>query len=263
MSKTKTNADGMRRLIDKMLLGKLPGNVHNFFNDLIHRCQAEGVPFDPKTAVEYWWHLARLGVVALTGAGIGALSPRVPDLQVTQRGRRLLERGESSPHDPPRYMEAVQRRVATPDDIALTYLDEAVGAWTAGLNRASAVMLGCACERLVLILANAIASAGVAPWAQKIQKELAGTSLGISRLFENVRKGLLQLAADKKLPGELADALDRKLSAIFDHARVLRNESGHPTGAAVSSEDGEAGLLLFPGFYALVDGLCKHLSPPS
>jgi hypothetical protein len=54
---------------------------------------------------------------------------------------------------------------------------------------------------------------------------------------------------------ELADALDRKLAAIFDHARGLRNQSGHPSGDDVTAEDAEAGLLLFPGFCDLVDKL--------
>ncbi|MDY7011108.1 MAG: hypothetical protein SVV80_10210, partial [Planctomycetota bacterium] len=63
-----------------------------------------------------------------------------------------------------------------------------------------------------------------------------------------------------KLPGAMGDAIDRKLSAIFDHARALRNKSGHPTEADVSGDDAQAGLLLFPGFYAFIDDLCKHMS---
>ncbi len=172
----------------------------------------------------------------------------------------MLERGEQSPHDPARYMEALRKRVGDPDEIALTYLDEAVGAFAAGLYRSSAVMLGCACERLVLILADAIVTAGLSPWAAKIKKKLSGPPASISRLFDVVRDGLICRRDSKKLPGPLGDALDRKLSAIFDHARVLRNDSGHPTGVEVSGEDAEAGLLLFPGFYALVDDLCKHFA---
>ena len=59
--------------------------------------------------------------------------------------------------------------------------------------------------------------------------------------------------------GTLKEAIDRKLTPIFEHARALRNAQGHPTGEDVDSEESEAGLLLFPGFYGLVDQLLAHL----
>ncbi len=256
------NKDAIKRVIDKSLLQKeLPSGVHNFFNDVIQRCAVEHVEFDGAIALEYWWDLARLGVVAVPGGELATLSgPGLPRLILTERGRRMLERGEASPHDPAKYLNAVRKRIANPDAIAMTYLDEAVGAWRAGLNRSSAVMLGCACEQLVLLLAEGIAAADVPPWSNKVSKELAATPSSISRVFNLARECLASLACDKRLPGTVADALDRKLSAVFDHARVLRNQSGHPMGADVSAEDAEAGLLLFPGFYVLADGLCEHLA---
>jgi len=256
------NPGAIKRLIEKILLSRTPPNcVHNFFNDLIRRCDEESIAFDARAALEYWWHLARLGIVAIPGAEMQILpSPRFPRLLLTDRGRRLLEHAEKSPHDPPRYMNAVRQRVQDPDDIALGYLNEAVGSWSAGLYRASAVMLGCACERLVLILAQCIAERDIKPWSARIQKALGGEPVGVSNLFDLIRKCLIQLRGDKQLPGALADALDRKLTPIFEHARGLRNKSGHPTGIDVSADEAEAGLLLFPGFYEFVDGLCRHLS---
>ncbi len=256
------NAAEIRRLMNETLLAReLPSCAHNFFLDVANRCKSNGIAFDGAEALEYWADLIRIGVVGVPGGDISAFPGRMPSLVVTRRGRALLARGEQSPHDPPKFLAAVRGRVRAADEIALAYLNEAVGAWAAGLNRASAVMLGCACERLVLILAAEVAKAGVTPWAAKIDKALNGPPSGISTLFDNVRACLTHLAGDRKLRGELADALDRKLSAIFDHARGQRNKSGHPTGANVSADDAEAGLLLFPGFYAFVDDLCASLPP--
>jgi len=264
MTENRDNTEALKQLVDRMLLALRDShqvNVHNFFNDLTGRCSSEGIRFDGRAALEYWWHLARLGVVAVTGASIGSGLPTdFRQLMLTDRGRALLERGEESPHDPPRYLEAVRKRVAKPDDIVLTYLDEAVGAWAGGLYRASAVMLGCACERLVLMLAKRIAKGSFPPWSERIRKAMIGAPTGLSKLFDQVRDCLVDLRGNKKLRGKLADALDRKLTPIFDHARGLRNDSGHPTGMDVSSEDAEAGLLLFPGFYVLVDELCAQLA---
>jgi hypothetical protein len=258
------NAEKLRRLMDRHLLS-LPRQTstntyaQDVFSRLALSCETEGISFDGKAAIEYWWTLARLGVIAMPGVDLGATIPKIPSLVLTDRGRRLLELGEQSPHDPPKYLAAVRRRVESPDEIAMTYLDEAVGAWSCGLYRASAVMLGCACERLVLLLAGAIADADLPSWSGKIGKKLSGALIGASDLFGMVRECLMQLPEGRELPNKLRDALDRRLSPIFDHARGLRNESGHPTGAEVTSEEAEAGLLLFPGFYGLASDLCMSI----
>ncbi len=67
------------------------------------------------------------------------------------------------------------------------------------------------------------------------------------------------MASEKKLPPKLADALDRKLTPIFEHTRALRNAAGHPTTDEISSDDAEATLLLFPGFYFFTDELVNAL----
>jgi len=46
---------------------------------------------------------------------------------------------------------------------------------------------------------------------------------------------------------------------IFEHTRALRNAAGHPTTDEISSDDAEATLLLFPGFYFFTDELVNAL----
>ena len=122
-------------------------------------------------------------------------------------------------------------------------------------------MLGCACERLVLLLAEKVASVGVVPFSERLQKKLApgGSPTGVSELFDLVTAGLDAAAQDGKLPKGSLDALDRKLNPIFEHSRALRNRSGHPTGDEVGEEESEAGLLLFPSFYSFVSSLLEGL----
>ncbi len=248
----------LKCLVDEALLAGRDTCAHNFFNGVFSAAKAHGVPFDADVLLEYWWDLARAGLIAVAGDSLGASPANVPRLLLTQRGRRLLESGETSPHNPNKYMAAVRRRVSDPDEVALSYLEEAIEAWRCGLHRSSAVMLGCACERLVNLLADAISGNSTLPRFEKVAKAIKRGAF-ISTLFEEIRSTLTLLKNNKKLPKELDDALDRKLSAIFDHARGLRNESGHPTGESVSAEDAEAGLLLFPGFYDLLDKLIAHL----
>lgn len=250
--------DDLRRLFDRVLLSTRENCAGNFFNEVGRAATQAGVAFDGAVVLEHWSDLVRTGMLAVPGDVVGGSHYTVPRMLVTAKGRRFLELGEQSPHNPSKYLAAVRRRISLPDEIAVSYLAEAVEAWRCGLYRSSAVMLGCACERLVLMLAEAIAGSPLAE-AEKVRKSLEGRVF-VSGLFDLIRSTLERLKAEKRLPHDLGDALDRKLSAIFDHARALRNESGHPTGEEVSAEDAEAGLLLFPGFYERVDKLISWLA---
>ena len=249
--------DRLRQIVEEVLCGGSQGlaSFHNFINGVKARADGEDLAFDPNVVVEHWWQLARTGVIALSGDNAGLVRTiNYPAILITARGKALLQRGENSPHNPQRYLNALKRRVANADPDILAYLDEAVGAWAAGLYRSSAVMLGCACEKLILIMAISLANKG----ADALAKKLADSRTSISVIYEEVRQNLL--AKKQTLPPEVADKLDRKLSPIFDHARILRNASGHPTGASVTTEDAEAGLLLFPGFYAMCDQIIRAIN---
>lgn len=248
----------LRGIVDEILLAGHANRVAGLFTSVESQARSEGVMFDGRTVLEYFWDLARIGAVAVPGDALDAPTLEMPRMLLTSRGRQLLEKGELSPHDPGKYLAAVRRRILKPDEIALSYLSEAAETWRCGLNRSSAVMLGCACERLVLGLAQALAVTDHKPWSSRVTTKLK-KRLFISDLFSDVREALMSLAGQKSLPRELADALDRRLSAIFEHARGLRNQSGHPTGDEVSAEDAEAGLLLFPGFCELVGKLMEQL----
>jgi len=261
-------ADRLRRLVDELLLTEPQATLSasNLFALIISRGQARGLSFKQpsgfadaeagRVVVEYWWRLARLGIVAIVGEElVGNAEYRVfPKCQVTATGRALLERGAASPHDPDRYFAELRARVTHVDEVALAYLSDAVR--EAQVYRASAVMLGCACERLVMELARVVSERVPVREAERLRKKFAGRfAPHVADVAEDVRAALAGLS----LPRELDDGLDRKLVSIFEYARALRNKSGHPTGEHVSEEEAQAGLLLFPSFYAFVDAPIAHL----
>src|SRR5712691_8529392 len=150
------NAEALRRLIDDILLQTPPSVPDIFFGELYRRALALQLQWDPEVILEHWWWLARLGVIVFPGELAMVSQAHIPQVLLTRRGRKFLEQGEQSPHNPQRYYRAIEQGVGAPDSVVMAYLNEAVGGWAAGLYRASVVMLACACERLILILAQAV-----------------------------------------------------------------------------------------------------------
>jgi hypothetical protein len=221
-----------------------------------------------KVAVEHLWTLARAGAIALSGGagdipwdgtpgGVSRPGARsdVPELVITALGERVLSERSASPHDWAKYEAAVRTKVPNPDDTVLVHLGEAVRAWQSSLHRASAVMLGCAVERLIIMLGETMRDASLPAPADTLRKKLASPKVGISDIYDIVRETLGHLTDGGRLPGNLAETWERRLTPAFEQARLLRNRSGHPTGEQVSGDDALSGLLLFPGFHELVDKL--------
>ena len=182
MGETRTqSADAcyLTRIMDDILLNTSlnPQNPSQFFQSLAQRVSTERVAWDEDSMINHWSWLQRVGVIVLTGiSGIDQYCPRgtkpVAGFYVTSRGRALLERGDVSPHNPARFYAKIRDRIASVDEVVMTYLDEAVGAWAAGLNRAAVVLLGCACEKLILLLAKSLSETDTSPWANKLAKDL-------------------------------------------------------------------------------------------
>jgi hypothetical protein len=272
---TSSGHTALRQLLEEKLIGGDSGphpigDTATFFGQLRVTALERGIPYAPGVVIEHWHSLSRVGVIAFIGASVPPMAGEMDYsyARLTQRGFDLLSRGQDSPHYPDRYLGSVRARIQRPDAVALSYLDDAVGCWSAGLYRASVVMLGCACERLVLMLAEAVRAAELTGFAGKIGDAFKaaerGRPLQISALFDQVRKALEWMVDNEPTPpSRLTDALDRTLTSVFDYARGLRNEGGHPTGVAIKAEEAEAALLLFPRFYEIVDGWIAHLRQPA
>jgi hypothetical protein len=281
---TETPADTsqtLRDLVDEVLREGTGGNRLNLWKDgtpydiggvtqaVEKLAKKRGMQFDSRCwppVIEHVWTLARLGALALMPQDppiAGSMLPQeqrpIPTFIVTELGRKLLNEPGYSPHDWAKYKAATLLRVKAPDDVVVAHLEEAVIARQTGLYRASLVMLGCACERLILLLAAAVRDhASLPPYSKNLQKLLASSKpAGILQLFEQVRDALIE----GPLSQPLREEVDLNLGHIFQYARALRNSHGHPTGTPVTAEQADSGLKLFPGFYALVDRLIAALPP--
>lgn len=82
-----------------------------------------------------------------------------PFCTLTPYGARVITVDEWQPYDPDGYLDALKRAVPNVDATILRYLSESLGCLNRDLLLASAVMLGCASEKAVLLLGEAFSNA--------------------------------------------------------------------------------------------------------
>jgi hypothetical protein len=203
------------------------------------------------------WSLILEGVLV---PGSDEYNASLPFLRVTDYGRKCLEAGQILPHDPEGYIEKLRQQVPEIDETIVIYVTEALQTFLRGNFLASAVMLGVASERAILLLIEAfINSISNLEKREKIQKKIEQT-FSILKRFELFRKNIEPLK--NVLRNRVADDLDIILDGIFNLIRITRNDAGHPTGKKIDRTQAFANLRLFIPYckriYELIDYFQKN-----
>lgn len=128
--------------------------------------------------------------------------------------------------------------VSPMDIIEKTYIIESCNCLLNGNNLAAATMLGCAIERVIILLANS---------CQLFLKNGNGSDQELKNFTEKVinkknandrLSGLINFVKPKKdFFAEIGFENAELHLSKFDFIRQLRNEAGHPTGTTISEED--------------------------
>lgn len=214
-----------------------------------------GIRRDPEAEQQLltlWGDLFRTGYL---GWGYNLANPWPPFCHVTEAGRRALENLSRDPANPDGYL-AYLDDIAELDDVATSYLREALAAFNAGLVKAAAVMVGGAAEHLVLSLRDAVSlsirtlnheePAGLDDWRIKpVLNALEG-------YFDRERKNL---------PRQLYDRFRSYWPAFTQQIRAVRNDAGHPTTVEpIDHPTVHASLLIFPELAALQTDLLEWVT---
>jgi hypothetical protein len=158
-----------------------------------------------------------------------------PFLRLTDYGRRCIEKETVLPHDPDGYFSDFHASVPNVDHVVVEYLTEALQCFLRDLQRASAVMLGAASEKAVLVLIESYANA-ISDKARKTQVEnQLAKATSIFRKFDVFERGFIGVKTN--LPKHLSENTDSLLRGVFDLIRNSRNEAGHPASGVVISRD--------------------------
>ena len=216
---------------------------------------SSGLSYQDKGRVQsIFWDLIIEGVIR-PGLADG-VNDKYPFFHVTERGEQVIKEGATSPYDPDGYLKRFTADVAAVDPVVMIYLDEALHTLRIGCLLSSTIALGCASEKLFLLLIEAYAKALPQDRQGKFRKYVEGRM--IKRQFDEFSNHL-ESAIKPKLPADLKDDLDVHVLGAFTLIRNMRNDVGHPTGKVIDRQQANANLILFPVYakhvYRLIDWL--------
>ena len=183
------------------------------------------------------------------------LNPNFPYIIVTEYGQKILSSGEILPYDPDGYLANLNNEISNLDPMIVMYVTESLQSFLRGLMFSSAVMLGVASERAMILLLETLTDAVIDPTKKKQLLRLQ-ESYRIKKKFDRVKSELM--AIKNKLPRKTY-VLESNLDGVFNLIRMTRNDAGHPSGKIIERDYAFVNLRLFPHYcrtvYELVDFL--------
>jgi hypothetical protein len=178
-----------------------------------------------------------------------------PFFHITPFGHEYLE--QKVPHflDPDGYVRYLTHLVPQLDDIVLQYTHESAKAFRARLWFASAVMLGAASERTILLLLEAMRDKIPNPEKAKLTKLLDQPKL--REIFKVIQAHVTTEIKAGNLPYSVHQGCTEHLLSLFETIRVQRNEAVHPAAAKVDRQKAFIALQTFPESLQVIEGLRK------
>lgn len=204
-----------------------------------------------------WHDLFRNGYLAW---GYNIDNPGPPCCHLTENGRNLLRNFSRDPANPDGYMHYLSSQ-ASINEIAESYIKEALQTYNASCFKATAVMVGCAAESIVLELRDALVtrmtvlgkkpSSGLQSWMIKAVLD------AIEKELEHYTKN----NPPSSMPKPLADSFSYYWSAFTGQIRSVRNDAGHPSSVdPVTPDTVHAALLTFPLQAKLISEIMSWIS---
>ena len=145
------------------------------------------------------------------------------------------------PHDPEGFIREFREKNPAADSTVLEYLDEAVRCFNHQCQRAAAVLIGAASEKLILMLLEAFEDAiDDEDVKAEFQREYR---FSILSKFNSLKDRLDRMSDAGKFPYEVKEAVASELPGMFQLVRRHRNSAGHPE-LATAIEPGTVFLSL-------------------
>lgn len=181
-------------------------------------------PVDKLTINEIVWDLI-LERVATPGENMP--DKGFPFFRLTKFGKDYIS--QSAPHyyDPEGYMEFLGKLVQNLDSVIEQYIFESLRCYRRQLFFASAVMIGAAAEKAILLLLQAIADSISEEGRKKKVAQLLDRP-NLPDIFQIITKTVDTLIDEKSIPYSVHKGCTEHLLSLFEMIRVQRNDAIHP-----------------------------------
>jgi hypothetical protein len=187
-------------------------------------------PIDILTISEIIWDLILEHIVT---PGINVSNPNLPFFRLTKFGQDYIT--QSAPHycDPQGYMEFLRNIVQNLDPVMEQYIFESLNCYRQQLFFASAVMLGAAAEKAILLLLQAITNSMSNPSSKRKAAQLLDKP-NLPEISDMITKTLNLLIKAKTIPYSVHQGCTEHLMSFFEMIRVQRNDAIHPACGQVN-----------------------------
>jgi hypothetical protein len=209
---------------------------------VLNAIASELPPGDPEleaAILTQWNELFRTGLLSW---GVDLSNPNPPFFHLTDMGRKALEHATRDPSNPAGYMRHLKTLVPVLNQIAESYVVEAIDCYVAGLFKAAAVMVGAAAEVVILELRDIVVEM-FEKNGTRVPSELKSWKV------KNVTDALTGVFSqiDPSQDRELRAKFDARWGALTHEIRTTRNDAGHPTSIdPVTPDSVHASLLILP-----------------
>lgn len=223
----------------------------NVLREVAKRLQIKrGSKFEQEI-ITIWSDLFRNGHV---GWGYNLSNPNPPFLHLTDKGRKTLKHYSRDPANPDGYMDYLSS--FSINEVANSYIREAILTYNNNCFKSSAVMIGAASESMILELRDILLDK-----MNKLEKNIPN-KLNEWRLKIVIEEISDELGKNKnQMPKELRESFLIHWGAFSGQIRISRNEAGHPNNIESIKETNVHGLLLiFPELVKLINDLSDWIS---
>jgi len=193
--------------------------------------------------------------------GIDAANAAWPWYRLTDHGQAALKEECPQPYDPDGFLAYFKSRCPTVDPAVGGYVAEAVVAFNAGCMRSAAVMLGCASEKLVLLLCDSFEAAiSDATKKSRFAKKVASRNTILHR-YATLHEHLVLMADAKMLPREHSETIRGEFPSGYELLRRCRNAGGHPeVPERVDADTIFMNLRMFTEYARRVTGMIEYFA---
>jgi len=189
-------------------------------------------PIDKLTLSEIIWDLIQERV--LTPGQYNA-EEDFPHFRLTKFGQDYISLSTPHYYDPQGYMEFLRKIVKNLDPVIEQYVFESLNCYRQQLFFASAVMIGAASEKAILLLLQAITNSMSNPSSKRKAAQLLERP-NLPEILDTISKTVNSLIKAKTIPYSVHQGCIEHLMSLFEMIRVERNDAIHPITGQVNRD---------------------------